>query len=1119
MGAIPKIKSFDRIIPMIYAYNTPGIPYHEGWTKIGYTEKQDVRTRIIQQTHTAGVRWELCWQDNAMYKDGSGQYFTDHDFHNYLEREKQIPREEGTEWFHIDGDHSQLLFNKFAGRTAEKPTEGCIYQLRREQQEAVDKTRAYFENGGTEFLWNCKPRFGKTLSAYDLVAAMGFTNVLIVTNRPSIANSWAEDFRKFIGWQYPLDFVSETEALSGRPGVLSRQEYVARNRKAPEGEERGMVAFESLQGLKGSVYFGGKYDKLNWLAREYTDAYGKKQKGISFDLLIIDESHEGVDTAKTDRAFRNISRKHTLYLSGTPFKALADGRFTEEQIYNWSYADEQEAKENWDGEGYNPYEALPRLAMFTYQLSPMIYDTLQKGLDLSGEEDTVDFAFDLNEFFATNDSGRFVHEEEIKKFLHALSTQEKYPYSTPELRAELAHTLWILNRVASAKALDKLLKEDPVFREYEIVLAAGDGQLEEDDVEANDKAFDRVKEAIAAHDKTITLSVGQLTVGVTIPEWSGVLMLCNLKSPSSYMQAAFRAQNPCVLTRDGKRFRKETAYVFDFDPARTLIIFDEFANNLSPDTAAGHGTTEERKANIKRLLNFFPVLGEDEQGSMVELDAAQVLSIPRRLKSMEVVRHGFMSNFLFRNIGAVFSAPAAVKQIVQKLQPAHEDPKKRSPETLDKAGEIPVDKDGNVDIPNEIVIGRTQDLFGEKVYETLSSQIQPVLDRAAGSGNDPGGLKRQMGKVVDTLKDSLKQQVVTPALDAYEVKKSAQNRLERQVSQEIDSAFTKLQGDYEQQINIAKAEHDKQLAAAATDAQVKKADESFKAEMDAALQSFVESVQAQVQDTIRNKPQELVKKLEETRAEEEKRSIEDDVRARLRGFSRTIPSFIMAYGDENLRLSNFDDYTEDEVFKEVTGITEEDFRFLRDGGDYTDENGLTQHFEGHLFDETVFNDSIAEFLKKRQELADYFDESKDEDIFDYIPPQKTNQIFTPRWVVQKMVDQLEEQNPGCFDDPDNTFADLYMKSGLYITEIVKRLYRSEKMKKLIPDDQERIRHILRKQVYGMAPTRIIYLIATNYILGFDPELRHETAHFVEADAAEASKSGTLSELVDQCFGK
>ena len=1119
MGAIPKIKSFDRIIPMIYAYNTPGIPYHEGWTKIGYTEKQDVRTRIIQQTHTAGVRWELCWQDNAMYKDGSGQYFTDHDFHNYLEREKQIPREEGTEWFHIDGDHSQLLFNKFAGRTAEKPTEGCIYQLRREQQEAVDKTRAYFENGGTEFLWNCKPRFGKTLSAYDLVAAMGFTNVLIVTNRPSIANSWAEDFRKFIGWQYPLDFVSETEALSGRPGVLSRQEYVARNRKAPEGEERGMVAFESLQGLKGSVYFGGKYDKLNWLAREYTDAYGKKQKGISFDLLIIDESHEGVDTAKTDRAFRNISRKHTLYLSGTPFKALADGRFTEEQIYNWSYADEQEAKENWDGEGYNPYEALPRLAMFTYQLSPMIYDTLQKGLDLSGEEDTVDFAFDLNEFFATNDSGRFVHEEEIKKFLHALSTQEKYPYSTPELRAELAHTLWILNRVASAKALDKLLKEDPVFREYEIVLAAGDGQLEEDDVEANDKAFDRVKEAIAAHDKTITLSVGQLTVGVTIPEWSGVLMLCNLKSPSSYMQAAFRAQNPCVLTRDGKRFRKETAYVFDFDPARTLIIFDEFANNLSPDTAAGHGTTEERKANIKRLLNFFPVLGEDEQGSMVELDAAQVLSIPRRLKSMEVVRHGFMSNFLFRNIGAVFSAPAAVKQIVQKLQPAHEDPKKRSPETLDKAGEIPVDKDGNVDIPNEIVIGRTQDLFGEKVYEKLSGQIQPVLDRAAGSGNDPGGLKRQMGKVVDTLKDSLKQQVVTPALDAYEVKKSTQNRLERQVSQEIDSAFTKLQGDYEQQINIAKAEHDKQLAAAATDAQVKKADESFKAEMDAALQSFVESVQAQVQDTIRNKPQELVKKLEETRAEEEKRSIEDDVRARLRGFSRTIPSFIMAYGDENLRLSNFDDYTEDEVFKEVTGITEEDFRFLRDGGDYTDENGLTQHFEGHLFDETVFNDSIAEFLKKRQELADYFDESKDEDIFDYIPPQKTNQIFTPRWVVQKMVDQLEEQNPGCFDDPDNTFADLYMKSGLYITEIVKRLYRSEKMKKLIPDDQERIRHILRKQVYGMAPTRIIYLIATNYILGFDPELRHETAHFVEADAAEASKSGTLSELVDQCFGK
>lgn len=1107
-----QIQSFQRVIPMIYAYQTPGIPYHEGWTKIGYTEKQDVRKRIEQQTHTAGIRWELCWMDNAMYKDGSGQYFTDHEFHDYLEGVKKVSREPGTEWFQIEGDDSQRLFQKFASRRAEKPVDGSTYQLRQEQQEAVAKTKAYFKNGGTEFLWNAKPRFGKTLSAYDLVVQMGLTNVLIVTNRPSIANSWADDFRKFIGWQHKLAFVSDTDALKGKTGVLSREEFIDM-----ADQYDGMVAFESLQGLKGSVYFGGEYDKLKWMAKEVRDASGKVQRGITFDLLIIDESHEGVDTAKTDRAFRNIDRKHTLYLSGTPFKALAGGRFSENQIYNWSYADEQEAKETWTGEDYNPYEALPRLSMYTYQLGNMIYEQVRKGLDLSGEDGSVDYAFDLNEFFATNDNGRFIHEEEIRKFLHALSTQEKHPFSTPELRAELSHTLWILNRVASAKTLAKLLKTDPVFAEYEVVLAAGDGQLD-DDVEVNDKAFDRVKDAIANYDKTITLSVGQLTVGVTIPEWSGVLMLCNLQSPSSYMQAAFRAQNPCILTRNGQRYRKETAYVFDFDPARTLIIFDEFANNLSPDMVAGRGTSEERRQNIKRLLNFFPVLGEDEEGRMVELDAAQMLSIPRKLKSVEAVRRGFMSNFLFQNIGAVFGAPSIVTEIVKKLNPAQEEKLKRNPDSLDHAADIAVDEDGNVEIPSEIVIGKTQDLFGKKIYEDMVQAIAPAVDRVAEEPLDYGQTKRQVQTVVDTVKDTLKQKVIAPVIDSYGAKKSTQNRLEREVSTEIDRAFERLQGDYEQQVNIARMEHEKKREAAATPEQVQAADKGYQDEMNAAMQSFMQSMQAQVEETIQQKPQELVEKLERHKAEEEKRSIEDDVRARLRGFSRTIPSFIMAYGDGHLTLQNFDEYTEDEVFLEVTGITEDDFRFLRDGGDYTDENGESRHFEGHLFDEVVFNDSVNEFWRKKQELANYFDESSDEDIFDYIPPQKTNQIFTPRWVVQKMVDELEEENPGCFDDLDKTFADLYMKSGLYITEIVKRLYRSERMKKHFPNDEVRIRHILTKQVYGMAPTRIIYLIATNYILGFNDRMRGETKNFVQADAAEAAKAGTLEQLVNQYFG-
>lgn len=1109
----PNIKSFKRIVPMIYAYTTPGIPYHEGWTKVGYTEAQTVRDRINQQTHTANIRWNLEWQDNAIYKDGSGESFTDHEFHDYLEKES-VPREPGTEWFHETGAHLRTYFDAFASREISVSSEELDYELRQEQADAVKMTKEYFENGGTEFLWNAKPRFGKTLSSYDLVRQMGYTNVLIVTNRPSIANSWAEDFHKFIGWRKKLAFVSETDSLKGKPGVLSRDEYMKAISKAKD-DAPGMVAFESLQGLKGSVYFGGKFDKLSWMAKEYTDRDGKKHKGIDFDLLIVDESQEGIDTMRTDRAFRNIQRKHTLYLSGTPFKALASDQFAENQIYNWSYADEQEAKNNWDKEEYNPYEKLPKMEMYTYQISNMIYDQVQRGIDLS-DEDTVDYAFDLNEFFLTNESGKFVHEEEVKKFLHALVTNEKYPYSTPELRQELSHTLWLLNRVASAKALAKLLKVDPVFSEYEVILAAGDGKL--DDEDENEKSFDKVKAAIAKHEKTITLSVGQLTVGITIPEWSGVLMLCNLQSPSAYMQAAFRAQNPCTISVNGQQMRKETAYVFDFDPARTLIVFDEFANNLSPRTADGRGTADDRKDNIKRLLNFFPVLGEDDEGKMVELDAAQVLSIPRKLKSQEVVRHGFISNFLFRNIGNVFGAPGIVKDIVEKLTPANEDPRKRDKENLEHISDVPVDENGNVEISNEIVIGKTQDLFGQKKYEDMVSSFESQISRVAESKTTTA-IENSMKSLVETVKEKVKEEFVKPVADAYEVKKGAQNRIERQIDREIEQKFQEVHDDYIQQTNIAKVEFEKKQKTAETEEEVKKIQDDFQVQMQNAFQEFTNAAQTMVEETIQNKPAELVERMEKQKAEEEKKSVEDSVRAHLRGFARTIPSFIMAYGNENLTLQNFDDYTEDNVFEEVTGISEADFRFLRDGGEYDNpETGEKEYFEGRLFDETVFNDSIQEFLKKKQELANYFDESHEEDIFDYIPPQKTNQIFTPRWVVKKMVDQLEENNPGCFDDPTKTFADLYMKSGLYITEIVKRLFRSEKIKEQIPDDEERIRHILRHQVYGMAPTRIIYLIATNYILGFDEKLKEETTNFAQEDAAWAAKDGTLEELVNKHFG-
>ena len=244
----------------------------------------------------------------------------------------------------------------------------------------------------------------------------------------------------------------------------------------------------------------------------------------------------------------------------------------------------------------------------------------------------------------------------MDKFLDALTTQEKFPFSTEELRDELKHTFWLLNRVASAKALAKKLELHPVFKDYEIILAAGDGKLDDDD-EA-EKSFDKVTRAIKNYDKTITLSVGQLTTGVTIPEWTAVLMLSNMASPALYMQAAFRAQNPCLFhDAQGNSYRKKNSYVFDFDPARTLTIFEQFANDLIPATPADKGNFDQRKQHVRELLNFFPVYGEDDQGAMVELDAESVLTIPRHIHAKAVVERGFMSNFLFANISGIFGAP------------------------------------------------------------------------------------------------------------------------------------------------------------------------------------------------------------------------------------------------------------------------------------------------------------------------------------------------------------------------------------------------------------------------------------------------------------------------------
>ncbi|WP_298879729.1 DEAD/DEAH box helicase family protein [uncultured Phascolarctobacterium sp.] len=1108
------INPYANIVPKIYAYTTPEIASHDGWTKIGYTEQDSVRKRIEQQTKTADVRFNIEWQQEARYTDGSGEYFNDHSFHDYLERFAHIERKPTTEWFKIDGPKSQQLLWKFAARSYAhvQAKNKMTYILRKEQQQAVDATYVYYqkclqsgEREKAEFLWNAKPRFGKTLTSYDFMRKMDARMVLIVTNRPAIANSWFDDFEKFIAWQTDYRFVSTTDSLKER-ATLTREQFLDAQIEAEDkNQELRMVAFLSLQDLKGSVYFGGTIDKLRWVAEN------------NWDLLIIDEAHEGVDTHKTDKAFDKINRKFTLHLSGTPFKAVAMGKFAQEQIFNWTFSDEQEAKDNWQEETLNPYACMPRMNMYTYQMSQIAIDKVNRGIDLS-DDDKTEFTFDLNEFFKTNERGQFIHKNEVKKFLDALVEQEKFPFSTPELRKELAHTFWLLERVDSAKALAKMLKEHPIFENYEIVLAAGDGRLEEEDASKSKRSFDKVREAIKNHDKTITLSVGQLTTGVTIPEWTAVFMLSNMKSPAEYIQAAFRAQNPFKFEKDGKLYQKENAYIFDFAPERTLMIFDEFANSLYSGTSGGGGTKSEREANIKRLLNFFAVFAEDQDGKMEQVDAAKVLTIPLKIKTEEVIRRGFMSNMLFSNIGVVFNAPKEVVEILNKMEPVKEQGSRKEKLDHEELQEVPVDENGNIEIPQETVVKQTNAIFGEKIYEEVPVKpLEPYKEVGDDTKPEEAMAVGLAQKIAETLHDGIYGE---QAQSDYGLTKAESKRIEEKVQKQAEEALKRVAEEFADKKKILEADLQHELAKATTEAEKIQVQEEHAEKVQQATREFNETMEKRTQEVIVESAQKVVEEQETKKEEKKMRSFEGDIRDRLRGFARTIPSFIMAYGDDKLVLKNFETYPKEEVFKDVTSVTIDEFKMLRDGFEYIDEEtGEKKKFPGGVFAEDVFDSSVQEFLNKKRELADYFAETSEEDIFDYIPPQKTNQIFTPKKVVQMMVDQLVETEPHIFESPDKTFVDFYMKSGLYITEIVKRLYRNKVLKSIIPDDKERVKHILECQVFGFAPTQIIYDITMSYIFGFDEEAKNiSRRNFFCEDTLPYAERGELQKLVNEKLG-
>ncbi len=1103
-----KIAPYRQLNLKIYGYHLPQLSTHLGSVKVGETNHQDVTTRIRQQTGTVGITPHLLFTRNAVRNDG--QLFHDRDLHAYYRLrgiERTILNGQATEWFNFgDVTRAEAITDDYINLdydAVQVSKEKMDYILRAEQAQAVESTLAYFKNPthGPEFLWNAKPRFGKTLSTYDLVRKLKAKNVLIVTNRPAIANSWFDDFEKFIAWQEEgMKFVSETSALAER-NPMSLEEYthyvVA---KDTEHIDKRRVAFISLQDLKGARFAGGPYDKLEWVAN------------LKWDLLVIDEAHEGIDTLKTDRAFDKIKRDFTLHLSGTPFKAIANQKFHSDQIFNWSYLDEQAAKTSWEENGTdtNPYESLPTLNLFTYQMSKIIEQEVAKGINLD-DETNLDYAFDLNEFFSTKDNGTFVYEKDVIRFLDNLHTG-KFPFAENEHQQELKHTFWLLPRVAAAKAMEKLLNNHPFFKDYTVVLAAGDGVSLIDDEDAdnieetaenairNKRSYDRVKQAIAANPRTITLSVGQLTTGVTIPEWSAVLMLSNIKSPALYFQASFRAQNPWEFQNEetGEWFRKENAYVFDFAPDRTLVLYDNFANNLSDE--GFKGSEAERQENIRELINFFPVIAEDDEGSLREISPEEVLTIPSHIKAVEVVKRGFMSNLLFANIGAIFNAPAELKAILEKISP--EANKRLGDKREIKLTDPMLNDQGEVEIPNELIVNTTNGLFGKAIYKP---DIEAALEKVADITNRDAAAEKISRELVRKLEDGFVKTAQTLNLPKKTVEtntKVAQKILTEKIEENL------YQRD--QRVQQAKVAYEQEIEQQTSQTAREEREESYKAE----LAEIEEVLQTEIQKSVMEVTQKVVGKHLEQKEEGKKKTTENDVRDHLRGFARTIPAFLMAYGSSDTTLATFDQNIDPATFEELTSITLDEFRKLRDGFTYIGEDGEQKSIPG-LFNESVFNTSVKEFFKLKEKLADYLHGGNEEDIFDYIPPQRTNQIFTPRRVVKMMVDLLEEQDPEIFKNRETTFIDLYTKSGLYLTEIAKRLF--EGLREAIPDEYERIRWILEHQLYGCAPSNIIYNMVKNYVYAGFPEIEQD--NLLELDLTEAAKDGRVKQALAERFGE
>ncbi len=584
---------------------------------------QAAKKRINQYTQTAGIAYDLLYTEVAIYAEkGIIKAFSDTEVHNVLLRSgikrKIFDKEnKANEWFITDLETVKKAIKAVKeGKEYLSIAEISHGQnpiiFRPEQKEAIEKTKKQFKKSN-EMLWFAKMRFGKTLSALQVVKELDFTRTLILTHRPVVDKGWFEDFGK-IFYDSP-NFQYGSKNKGNKFKTLERQ---CREDKSK------YIYFASMQDLRGAELVGGNFDKNEEIFSTY------------WDFIIVDEAHEGTQTELGKNVLNELKKEKTkvLYLSGTPFNLL--DKYKEDEIYTWDYVMEQKAKADWDKIHFgdpNPYASLPRLNIFTYDLGKLLNDFVDE-----------DVAFNFREFFRVDEYGEFIHKKDVLSFLNLICKEDKesnYPYSTKEYRDNFRHSLWMVPGVKEAKALSRMLQSHPVFSQFKIVNVAGDG----DEEEPNEEALKKVEKAITdkPHETyTITLSCGRLTTGVSVKAWTAVFMLSGSHntSASSYMQTIFRVQTPATI--NGKV--KEECFVFDFAPDRTLKVIAETAKV----SAKAGKTKDSDKVVMGEFLNFCPIISV-HGSQMKSYDVNGMLEQLKKVYIERVVRNGFEDGYLYNN--------------------------------------------------------------------------------------------------------------------------------------------------------------------------------------------------------------------------------------------------------------------------------------------------------------------------------------------------------------------------------------------------------------------------------------------------------------------------------------